>query len=84
MRVGDIVVNGWASDENPQKVGVFIGMSGRYRVFTNNGKKKWRMDTKEGRQLVVGHLDLSPLHEAMEKAANGAYHVPLPEPPEKK
>ena len=78
MKFGDIVVNGWAGDENPQKVGVFIGWSGKWRVF-RNGEHRWRMDAKAERQLVGGHLDLTPLHEAMKKAANGEYDIPLME-----
>jgi len=75
MKFGDIVFNGWAGERNPQGVGIFVGMSGGYRVFAN-GKRRWKMDVKVSRQLVVGHLDLSPLHEAMKKAANGEYHIP--------
>ena len=59
MKFGDIVVNDWAGDSNPQKVCVFLGATKKYHnCLTLRGEaiQYYRRDHKLRK---VGELDLS-------------------------
>ncbi len=47
MRIGEIYVNGWASEKNPQRVGLFIGRSGKFNEFMDGRGRRFKMDVGE-------------------------------------
>lgn len=71
LECGDIVKNGWAGDNNPGRVFIFVKTEGRYVKVLNmesDGKLHWGRyyatdirDNPEGKFTVVGHIKLKEM-----------------------
>lgn len=73
MKFGDIVINGWASNDNPNKVGVVVSHVGK-TVRLTNGRRNWtHIADKDAKLMVLGRIDLAPLGLAEARAMAGEY-----------
>ncbi len=70
-KFGDVVINGWASDDNPQKQGYFVRKikrtgklnPGTFWELTDRDGKFWSASANKGHKLSV-----IPMHSALKKA----------------
>ena len=53
MEFGDIVVNGWASENNPHRVGIFVKNKGKVIEFTDGKGDFWDALNDKGAKLEV-------------------------------
>jgi len=79
FQVGDIVSNGYASDDNPTKIGIVIRIfyrtgqmnCGNHIELTNFRDGLWQHGTDHEHKLEkIGELDLSSFLEIIEKVNN--------------
>lgn len=58
MKFGDIVVNGWASERNPHRKGLFVRDKGKTIEFTDGYGDFWEtINDKESKFLVIGNTN---------------------------
>ena len=76
MRVGDIILNRWASEDNPKRYSVFLRWQGNEAVcvaLVNNVVRTVRWDKHavqhDGKYEVVGHI---PILKILREGLNGA------------
>jgi len=56
MKFLDIVENGYASKDNPRRIGIFINRSGRNYEMTDGKGKFWLSSCDNERLKVIGNL----------------------------
>ena len=84
MRVGDIILNRWASEDNPKRYSVFLRWQGNEAVcvaLVNNVVRTVRWDKHavrhDGKYEVVGHIPiLKILREGLNDAKRKMESVP--------
>lgn len=55
MKFGDIIVNGWASEDNPHRVGIFVKSNGKTIHLTDGKGNFWdTLNDKEAKLNVIG------------------------------
>ena len=76
MRVGDIILNRWASEDNPKRYSVFLRWQGNEAVcvaLANNVVRTVRWDKyavqHDGKYEVVGHI---PILKILREGLNNA------------
>ena len=76
MRVGDIILNRWASEDNPKRYSVFLRWQGNEAVcvaLVNGSMRTVRWDKHavqhDGKYEVVGHI---PILKILREGLNGA------------
>ncbi len=71
FKFGDLVENGWASDDNPTRVGVFVRRGcrtgrmnpGPYAVLTDMKGKFWEVFVRDDSKLTIVGNVLDPTRE---------------------
>lgn len=57
MKFGDIVVNGWASENNPHRIGIFVRNKGKTIQLTDGKGHFWETyNDKESKLIVMGSM----------------------------
>lgn len=56
MKFLDIVINGYASQKNPLRTGIFVRRSGRFYEFTDGRRKFWKTSAANDKLSIVGNL----------------------------
>lgn len=56
MKFLDIVENGWASEDNPHRVGIFIRKSGHHFQMTDGKGDFWLNAGNNKKLIVIGNL----------------------------
>jgi hypothetical protein len=56
MKFGDIIVNGYASENNPRKQGVFVKQSNRSIQLTDMKGLFWYTDTENDKLECIGSV----------------------------
>jgi uncharacterized Ntn-hydrolase superfamily protein len=57
MKFGDIVVNGWASENNPQRSGIVVRNKGKSIEFTDGKGCFWQIvNDKDSKFQVIGNV----------------------------
>lgn len=62
-RFGDLIVNGWASMENPTRVGIFVRANKGSRELTDGSGKFWESSLHNHRLTVAPTPVLRDLQE---------------------
>jgi len=61
LKFGDIVKNEWASEDNPQRIGILVRSSGRMISCTDGKGHFWEFNNdKHSRLIKIGSLDMQP------------------------
>lgn len=61
FKFGDVVENGWASEDNPTRVGVVVEKTGGHVRLTDMKGKFWESPTLVGHKLkVIGSVLVAP------------------------
>jgi hypothetical protein len=56
MKFLDIVENGWASEQNPRRIGIYIRKKGRNFEMTDGKGDFWLMAGDNEKMRVIGNL----------------------------
>lgn len=53
LKFGDIVINGWAGDENPRRKGIVVEMEERKVRLTDGKGNYWWLINDDGAKFVI-------------------------------